>query len=75
MTSGTNYRWVTALVAALVSGVVTAVLTPRLSAEGETDWLVTIGVAVLVGVAVALLTREKTDDGAYVRDDVLGPKR
>ena len=75
MTSGTNYRWVTALVAALVSGVVTAVLTPRLSAEGETDWLVTIGVAVLVGVAVALLTREKTDDGAHVRDDVLGPKR
>ena len=75
MTSGTNYRWVTALVAGLMAAVVAAVVTPRFGDEGEVNWLVTIGLAVVVGVAVALATRDKTRDGAHVRDDALGPKR
>lgn len=76
MTSGTNYRWVTALVAALMAAVIAAVVTPRFSDEGAVDWLLTIGVAIGVGVIVALMTREKAPrDGAHVRDDALGPNR
>lgn len=71
MTSGTNYRWVTALIAALVVGLVAAVVTPRFGDSDGVDWLVTIGAAVLAGAVVALVTREKTDDGAHVKDDVL----
>ncbi len=75
MTSGTNYRWVTALVAALMAGLVVAVVTPRYADDGGVNWLWTIGAAVVVGVAVGLFTRAKTDDGAHVRDDALGPDR
>ena len=71
MTSGTNYRWVTALIAALVVGLLAAVVTPRFGADGDVDWLITIGLAVVAGAAVALATREKVDKGADVRDDVL----
>lgn len=74
MTSGTNYRWVTALIAALSVGLIAAIVTPRFGDEGEVDWLVTIGLTVLVGAIVALATREKTDDGAHVRDDALPPE-
>lgn len=71
MTSGTNYRWVTALIAALVVGLVAAIVTPRFGDSDGVDWLVTIALAVLAGALVALVTREKTDDGAHVKDDVL----
>ena len=71
MTQGTNYRWVTAVIAALSAGLVAAIVIPRMTDEGEVNWLVTIAVTVAVGVAVALITREKVDDGAHVRDDVL----
>ena len=75
MTSGTNYRWVTVLVAGLMAGVIAAVVTPRFNDDGV-DWLITIIAVLVVGAAVALLTREKTpSDGAHVRDDVLGPDR
>ena len=71
MTSGTNYRWVTAFIAALVAGLLAAVVTPRIGESEGVNWLVTLGVAVLVGVVAALVTREKVDDGAHVRDDQL----
>ncbi|PAP77007.1 hypothetical protein [Rubrivirga marina] len=71
MTSGTNYRWVTALIAALVVGLVAAIVTPRFGDSDGVDWLVTIALAVLAGALVALATREKTDDGAHIKDDVL----
>jgi len=71
MTSGTNYRWVTALIAALVVGLVAAIVTPRFGDSDGVDWLVTIALAVLAGAIVALATREKTDDGAHIKDDVL----
>jgi hypothetical protein len=71
MTSGTNYRWVTALIAALGVGLVAAIVTPRYGDSDGVDWLVTIGLAVLTGAIVAFATREKTDDGAHVKDDVL----
>lgn len=71
MTSGTNYRWVTALVAGLVVGLLAAVVTPRFGDSDGVDWLWTIGIAVLAAAAVALATREKVDDGAHVRDDAL----
>lgn len=71
MTSGTNYRWVTALVAALAVGLVAALVTPRFGDSDGVDWLVTIALAVFVGALVALATRERTDDGAHVKDDTL----
>ena len=71
MTSGTNYRWVTAVIAALSAGLVAAIVVPRMTESGETNWLVTILVTVAVGAAVALVTREKVDKGVHVRDDVL----
>lgn len=74
MTSGTNYRWVTAVVAALLAGFLAAGLASRF-VEGEAlSWIIVVAVAVVVGAAVALVTHERTDDGAHIRDDVLGPK-
>lgn len=74
MTSGTNYRWVAAVVAALAAGLVAAIAVPRYVEDEATGWILTAAVALVAGAAVALATREKTDDGAHVRDDVLGPK-
>ena len=71
MTSGTNYRWVTAVIAALAAGLIAAIVIPRMTGDGEVNWIVTIVVALVVGVGVALATREKVDDGAHIRDDVL----
>ncbi len=73
MTSGTNYRWVTALIAALVGGLLAAVITPRFSEEESVSWLVVGVVAVVAGLAVLLATREKVDEGTHVRDDALPP--
>ena len=74
MTSGTNYRWVTAVIAALSVGMIAAIVTPRMADDGEVNWLVTIGVTVLTGAAIALFTREKVDRGVHVRDDALPPE-
>ena len=71
MTSGTNYRWVTAIIAALAAALVAAVVAPRFVESDGTAWILTAVVAVAVGAAVALSTREKTDEGAHVKDDVL----
>lgn len=71
MTSGTNYRWVTALAAALLAGLLAAVVTPRVAEDESVTWLVALGVALVAGLAVVLATREKIDDGAHVRDDAL----
>ena len=71
MTSGTNYRWVTAVIAALSAGLIAAIVVPRMTEDGEVNWIVTVVVALVVGVGVALATREKVDRGAHVRDDVL----
>lgn len=70
MTAGTNYRWVTALVAALSVGVVAGIVVPRFL-DTTAGWIVTAVLTVVTGVAVALATRERVDDGAHVRDDVL----
>ena len=71
MTSGTNYRWVTAIVAALAAGLVVAIVAPRFVETDGTAWILTAVVAVAVGLGVALSTREKVDEGAHVKDDVL----
>ncbi len=70
MTAGTNYRWVTAVVAALAVGVVAGIVVPRFL-DSAAGWIVTVVLAVVAGVAVALATREQVDDGAHVRDDAL----
>ena len=69
-----KYRWPTVLIAALAVGLVAAVVTPRYGDSDGVDWLVTLGLAVLTAVVVALATREKVDDGAHVRDEVLPPE-
>ena len=70
MTSGTNYRWVMALVAALVVGTVAGLVVPRFL-DDAAGWAVTAVLALVAALAVLLATREVTDDGAHVRDDVL----
>ena len=74
MTSGTNYRWVTALVAALMAGLLAAVGLPRVMGDDGAGWLLTLAVAAVVGLAVLFATRERVDDGAHVRDDALPPE-
>jgi len=70
MTSGTNYRWVTPGIAALVVGLLTAIVAPRVVGDAA-GWGLTLGLAVVAGALVAFATRETTDDGAHVRDDTL----
>ena len=70
MTSGTNYRWVTVLAAAVIAGVVTGLVVPRVL-DTDTGWIVALVVAAVAGGVVALATRERIDDGKQVRDDAL----
>ena len=70
MPSGTNYRWVTVLAAAVIAGVVTGLVVPRVL-DTDTGWIVALVVAAVAGGAVALATRERIDDGKQVRDDAL----
>ena len=56
-----NYRPVFAIIAALLAGGLAAILTPRYTSSGETSWLITIAVAVLVGAVVALVTHQRVD--------------
>jgi len=73
MTSGTNYRWVTALIAALLAGLLAAIGLPRVVDSDTTGWVLTLVIAVAAGLAVLLVTRERVDSGKRVRDDVLPP--
>ena len=76
MTTGTNYRWVAVIAAALMAGLIAAVVTPRVADDGAVNWLVAVGAAAVGGALAALLTREKApEDGAHIRDDALGPDR
>ncbi len=70
MTSGTNYRWVTALVAALSVGFVAGLVVPRFLGT-TAGWVVTVVLALAAAAAAVVATREKIDDGAHVRDDAL----
>ena len=74
MTGGTNYRWVTILVAAFFAGVVAAVAVPRFVEEEAVGWGIAVAVAVLTAVLVALATHERVDEGRHVRDDALPPE-
>ena len=74
MTQGTNYRWVTAVIAGLSAGFIAAIVMPRFGVEGGVQWGVTALVTVVVAAAVALASRQRVDDGAHVRDDVLPPE-
>ena len=73
MTQGTNYRWVTALAAALMAGLLAAVGLPRVLSDDGAGWLLTIAVAAAVGLVVLFATRERVDEGKHVRDDALPP--
>lgn len=74
MSQGTNYRWVTVVIAGLAAGLIAAVVMPRFGVEGGVQWGVTALVALAVGAAVALSSRQHIDDGAHVRDDTLPPE-
>ena len=74
MTQGTNYRWVTAVIAGLSAGLIAAIVVPRFGIEGGVQWGITIAVTLLVGAAIAFSSREQIDEGAHVRDDVLPPE-
>ena len=70
----TNYRWFTALIAALVTATLVAYVIPRFGGDGEVNWFVTIGASLGAAVGVLLATRQTVDDGRTVRDDALPPE-
>ncbi len=57
-----NYRPVTIIFAALFTGGIAAIVTPRFTPTGEISWLISIAVAVLAGAAVAFATHQRVDE-------------
>ncbi len=74
MTQGTNYRWVTAVIAGLSAGLIAAIVAPRYFDDSAVSWIITVVVTLAVGGAVALASRERIDEGVHVRDDALPPE-
>jgi protein-S-isoprenylcysteine O-methyltransferase Ste14 len=59
--------WVVAVVAGLVAMMLVAVVMPRMTGSEETNWLISILAAVIVGGAVAAYGYGRADSGTTER--------